>query len=708
MDSIQFPQILDANITPSVKKLKLNRGRGWLLQMESDFKRISKSKTDDLRRGKLKILKWPSQSPDLNIIGNLQLDLKIAENARRPRNLTDLEEVSMEEWMKIPKTRMETLVWLQKPFTSYELVERNQSERCPRPLYPQDCPEENHNIPEDHQEEDLTNIKVEDETEEEAMTRGDQPSVSGGKAEIQIDVSTGNPSENNWLSLNCKEDIGKHSNGENLILHGPPGLHRTSFSYNPPNHEEPPPEQSRIVTTIPGDNVDARFHCDKQLTKSSDFLAQQKHKGKKRYSCLECGKCFTKKSEFVIHERIHTGEKPFSCLECGKAFTRKKELIRHQKIHTGEQPYSCSECGKCFAKKSELVIHERIHTGEKPFSCSECGKAFRRLSERVKDLIIAYPAPDTLETAMQLAILVDRRLRDRRSEEKTLVMLHLVSQEFPVNSGEPMQLGVMSSRSQEREKRFAEGLCLYCGYHAESNGQTKRKNQDVEQFLRCFVADNLEMWLKYLPLAEFALNNHTSSSAGCSPFYCCTGRHPSFGPFSKIGAAVPEEESFSGNLDRVWTSVRHNLKESNRRSKKYFDKKRSEALFAVGDMDMVQLSSRNLHLKIPSKKLGPSFVGPFKVVQVVNLAVLQRTIQRSTEVLEEAILQDGTREGFPEQLEERRDLVVNTRKSQRVVCYEEEMALLGDEAIIEDKWEASRRAMKGSSLWKQLEAPGRH
>ncbi|CAJ0952229.1 unnamed protein product, partial [Ranitomeya imitator] len=37
---------------------------------------------------------------------------------------------------------------------------RNPPERCPRPLCPQDCPEENHNIPEDHQGEDLVDIQV--------------------------------------------------------------------------------------------------------------------------------------------------------------------------------------------------------------------------------------------------------------------------------------------------------------------------------------------------------------------------------------------------------------------------------------------------------------------------------------------------------------------------------------------------------------------
>ncbi|XP_073418370.1 uncharacterized protein [Dendrobates tinctorius] len=297
--------------------------------------------------------------------------------------------LSMEEWEyleghqdRYQAVMMEELRPLTPPDGSRR---RNPPERCPRPLYSQDCPEENHNIPEDHQGEDLIIIKVEDETEEEAMTRGDQPCVSDTKEETPIGVTTENLSRNfsgNFMLLNYKvedEDIKQRATEENLInFYANSGHYSTDLTYDPPNPEEPSDQSQIVISSVTGRKG---VQCGGKLIKSSELLQHRRiHIGKKPYSCLECGKCLSDKASLIRHEKSHTGEKPYSCSECGKCFTLKSGLIMHQRVHKGEKPHSCIECGKCFITKTKLKEHFRIHTGEKPFPCSVCGKYFRSQS----------------------------------------------------------------------------------------------------------------------------------------------------------------------------------------------------------------------------------------------------------------------------------------------------------------------------------------
>ncbi|PIO40239.1 hypothetical protein AB205_0177320 [Aquarana catesbeiana] len=71
-----------------------------------------------------------------------------------------------------------------------------------------------------------------------------------------------------------------------------------------------------------------------------------------------------------VLNKLHTAEK-FSCPNCGKCYTQKSEFDKHQRSHTQEKRYSCPECGKRFSHHSGLYMHKKLHTGKKPFSCPE-------------------------------------------------------------------------------------------------------------------------------------------------------------------------------------------------------------------------------------------------------------------------------------------------------------------------------------------------
>ncbi|XP_075062366.1 oocyte zinc finger protein XlCOF8.4-like isoform X2 [Mixophyes fleayi] len=243
-----------------------------------------------------------------------------------------------------------------RPLTSRDgPSNRNTPERDLCPLYSQDCTEENTRIPQDYQDDVLTDIKVEiTEGEEETYVRGDQQCK---EEEIPTDISRDgckhrNISEGKFIvSTDCEIDdnnITQDSPGANPIaINIHPILHGADKSSDPSDHDQYFPDNKIFTVTL-------SLH-KKQIT----------HSRKKPFPCSECGKCFTRKSNLFEHHRTHTGEKPFPCSECGKYFAGKSSLFEHQRTHTGEKPFSCSECGKCFTQKSRLIKHQKIHTGQK-------------------------------------------------------------------------------------------------------------------------------------------------------------------------------------------------------------------------------------------------------------------------------------------------------------------------------------------------------
>ncbi len=80
------------------------------MQQDNYPKHTSKSTYEWFKKNKMKVLEWPSQSPDLNLIEMLWHDLKQFIHARKPSNVAELKQFCKEEWAKIHPQRCERLI----------------------------------------------------------------------------------------------------------------------------------------------------------------------------------------------------------------------------------------------------------------------------------------------------------------------------------------------------------------------------------------------------------------------------------------------------------------------------------------------------------------------------------------------------------------------------------------------------------------------
>ncbi len=84
------------------------------MQQDNDPKHTSRFTIEWLKKNKVKVLEWLSQSPDLNPIEMLWKDLKQAVHRRKHNNITELKWFCTEEWAEIPTNRCAGLISIYK------------------------------------------------------------------------------------------------------------------------------------------------------------------------------------------------------------------------------------------------------------------------------------------------------------------------------------------------------------------------------------------------------------------------------------------------------------------------------------------------------------------------------------------------------------------------------------------------------------------
>uniref|UniRef100_R4GAE5 Integrase catalytic domain-containing protein n=1 Tax=Anolis carolinensis TaxID=28377 RepID=R4GAE5_ANOCA len=146
---------------------------------------------------------------------------------------------------------------------------------------------------------------------------------------------------------------------------------------------------------------------------------------------------------------------------------------------------------------------------------------------------------------------------------------------------------------------------LSSAFHPATNGGVERTQQTLCQFLRMYTNYRQDDWADLLPFAEMAFNGAVHSATGRAPFEIVYGQEVA--PFPRL----PEWKEGEGQTDKEWPAkikqgwqtVVEALRETQKKYKLFADRRRREG-DKLGEGDLVWLSTKNLKLGFPSKKLA--------------------------------------------------------------------------------------------------------
>ncbi|GKA12570.1 putative reverse transcriptase domain-containing protein [Tanacetum coccineum] len=157
-------------------------------------------------------------------------------------------------------------------------------------------------------------------------------------------------------------------------------------------------------------------------------------------------------------------------------------------------------------------------------------------------------------------------------------------------------------------------------HHPETNGQSERTIQTLEDMLRACVIDFGSSWDRHLPLVEFSYNNSYHASIKAAPFEALYGRKCR----SPICWSEVDDSQLTGpKLIRETTEkiiqIKTRLLTAHSRQKSYADVRHKPIEFDVGDMVMSKVSPWKGVIRFGKRsKLSPRYVRPFKIIDRIS------------------------------------------------------------------------------------------
>ncbi|GJX45918.1 putative reverse transcriptase domain-containing protein [Tanacetum coccineum] len=141
-------------------------------------------------------------------------------------------------------------------------------------------------------------------------------------------------------------------------------------------------------------------------------------------------------------------------------------------------------------------------------------------------------------------------------------------------------------------------LDMSTAYHPETDGQSERTIQTLEDMLRACVIDFGSSWDRHLPLVEFSYNNSYHASIKAAPFEALYGRKcRSPVCWSEVGDSQLTGPELVRETTERFVQIKNQLITARSHQKSYADVRHKPMEFQVGDMVL-------LKLELPDKLRG--------------------------------------------------------------------------------------------------------
>nr|GEV84134.1 putative reverse transcriptase domain-containing protein [Tanacetum cinerariifolium] len=196
--------------------------------------------------------------------------------------------------------------------------------------------------------------------------------------------------------------------------------------------------------------------------------------------------------------------------------------------------------------------------------------------------------------------------------------------EIPVWKWERITMDFMSgfprTLSGSLQEALGTNLDMSTAYHPQTDGQSERTIQTLEDMLRACVIDFGSSWDRHLPLVEFAYNNCYHASIKAAPYKALYGRKcRSHVCWREVGdSQLTGPELIRDTTEKI-VHIKNRLLAARSRQKSYADKRIKPLEFKVGDMVLLKVSSWKgaVHFG-KSGKLSPHYIGSFKILARVG------------------------------------------------------------------------------------------